>query len=170
MTRYSKLAAFAKERIGLGEMGFIDTRKEIIMKKKPMNSAVRFAFRVTLFVVTLGLVVNGQYELTWQTIDGGGGTSSGGSYVLTGTIGQPDAAYSSGGNYELLGGFWTGGPLCFVDFEHFAKFANYWLETGTELPADLFEDEFNIVNGLDLQVFVDYWLCYCPADWPLKQR
>ena len=29
-------------------------------------------------------------------------------------------------------------------------------------------DEFNIVNYLDLQVFVDYWLCYYPTDWPLK--
>ena len=34
--------------------------------------------------------------------------------------------------------------------------------------VDLFEDEYNIVNGLDLKVFVDYWLCYCPVDWPLK--
>jgi len=40
--------------------------------------------------------------------------------------------------------------------------------TGTELPADLYEYENNIVNGLDLQVFVDYWLCYWPTSWPLK--
>jgi len=52
-----------------------------------------------------------QYEISWYTIDGGGGQSSGGPYVLVGTIGQPDAAYSSGGAYELLGGFWTGGPI-----------------------------------------------------------
>jgi hypothetical protein len=111
---------------------------------------------------------SGEYDINWYTIDGSGGQSSGGPYVLTGTIGQPDAAWSSGGNYELLGGFWPGGPLCFVDFEHFARFSELWLVTGTDLPADLFEDEFNIVNGLDLQVFVDYWLCYCPNDWPLK--
>ena len=110
----------------------------------------------------------GDYELSWYTIDGGGGRSIGGPYTLTGTIGQPDAAYSRGGNYELLGGFWTGGPLCFVNFEHYARFAELWLVTGTGLPADLFEDEHNIVNDLDLQVFVDHWLCYCPVDWPLK--
>lgn len=111
---------------------------------------------------------SGPYVLDWSTIDGGGGTSSGGPYVLTGTIGQPDAAYSSGGNFELLGGFWPGGPLCFVEFEDFARFADFWLVTGTDLPADLYKDLDNQVNGLDLQVFVDYWLCYCPVGWPLK--
>jgi len=77
------------------------------------------------------------YVLTWSTIDGGGGESSGGPYVLTGTIGQPDSAYSYGGSYEVLGGFWPGGPLYFVDFEDFARFAQYWLEIGLDLPADL---------------------------------
>lgn len=108
------------------------------------------------------------YSITWYTIDGGGGTSSGGLYTLTGTIGQPDAAYSAGSGYELLGGFWPGGPLCFVDFESFARFADYWLETGTGLPADLYEDEHNIVNEFDLKVFVEQWLCYCPQGWLLK--
>lgn len=110
----------------------------------------------------------GQYKLTWSTIDGGGGRSSGGPYTLMGTIGQPDAAWSSGGQYELLGGFLPGGPLCFVDFESFARFAEYWLEPGTGSPADLYEDEDNMVNYLDLRVFVEEWLCYCPTGWPLK--
>ena len=126
---------------------------------------------ILLLLVVLGLIVSsswGQYELSWYTVDGGGGQSSGGPYVLMGTIGQPDAAYSGGGNYELLGGFWPGGPMCFVDFKHYARFAELWLETGTGLPADLFEDLDDQVNGLDLKVFVDYWLCYCPTDWPLK--
>jgi len=108
----------------------------------------------------------GPYQLTWSTIDGGGGTSSGGQYVLTGTIGQPDAAYSAGGSYELLGGFWPGGPLCFVDFYSFARFAEHWLETGPGLPADLYED--NIVNLRDLKLFVEEWLYYCPYGWQLK--
>jgi hypothetical protein len=106
------------------------------------------------------------YQIVWSTIDGGGGQSAGGQYKLAGTIGQPDAAYSAGGNYELLGGFWPGGPLCLVDFEDFARFAELWLETGTGLAADLYED--NIVNLLDLKLFVDEWLCTCPYDWPLR--
>jgi hypothetical protein len=124
---------------------------------------------IVVTLVLLGLIVSssrGQYEISWYTIDGGGGVSSGGDFSLTGTIGQPDATYSRGGNYELLGGFWPGGPLCFVDFEHFAKFAEYWLQTTTGLPADL--DQLNGVNGVDLRLFVEQWLCYCPAGWPLK--
>jgi len=57
-------------------------------------------------------------------------------------------------------------PPCVVDFRHFARFADYWLETGSDLPADLYEDD--IVNWLDLEVFVDEWLDYCPYDWPLR--
>jgi hypothetical protein len=48
------------------------------------------------------------YAIDWWTIDGGGGMSSGGSYTLSGTIGQPDAGSASGGGYTLAGGFWEG--------------------------------------------------------------
>ena len=51
------------------------------------------------------------FDLAWWTVDGGGGTSAGGSYSLSGTLGQPDAASGaaslSGGSYQLSGGFWT---------------------------------------------------------------
>jgi hypothetical protein len=137
-------------------------------KIKVDKALLRSAHLVLLLMIFLTTNSGAQYELSWYTIDGGGGRSTGGSFVLTGTIGQPDAAYSTGGGYELLGGFWTGGPLCVVDFRDFAKFADWWLVTGADLPADLYEDINNIVNGLDLKVFVDYWLCYCPVDWPLK--
>ena len=58
----------------------------------------------------------GPYDLSWSSIDGGGGTSSGGPYSLSGTLGQPDAGTLTGGGYELVGGFWgliqtPGAPL-----------------------------------------------------------
>ena len=68
------------------------------------------------------------FSISWYTIDGGGGTSSGGPYELSGTIGLPDADYLDSGDYELLGGFWVGGPLCIVNLEHFATFASHWLD------------------------------------------
>jgi hypothetical protein len=46
------------------------------------------------------------YSIDWSTIDGGGGTSTGGVYSVSGTIGQPDAGKMSGGNYTIDGGFW----------------------------------------------------------------
>ena len=47
-----------------------------------------------------------QYAIDWFTIDGGGGTSTGGVYSLSGTIGQPDAGRMTGASYALDGGFW----------------------------------------------------------------
>jgi len=51
------------------------------------------------------------YAIDWFTIDGGGGTSAGGGYSLSGTVGQPDAGTSSGGAYSLVGGFWGIGTV-----------------------------------------------------------
>jgi hypothetical protein len=50
------------------------------------------------------------YDLSWWTVDGGG-ESSGGSYTLGGTAGQPDAGELAGGSYILGGGIWGGGEL-----------------------------------------------------------
>ncbi|HHY84905.1 MAG TPA: hypothetical protein GYA07_05145 [Verrucomicrobia bacterium] len=50
----------------------------------------------------------GQYAITSYTIDGGGGTSTGGVYTVSGTIGQPDAGPTmTGGPYALTGAFWS---------------------------------------------------------------
>ena len=48
----------------------------------------------------------GSYNLSWSTVDGGGSTSTGGVFSVSGTIGQPDAGFLNGGNYTLVGGFW----------------------------------------------------------------
>ena len=70
-----------------------------------LRRALAAAFLVTIAVC---LVLRAQqYVVDWFTIDGGGGTSSGGSFSVTGTIGQPDAGQPlSGGPYSLVGGFW----------------------------------------------------------------
>jgi hypothetical protein len=127
-----------------------------------MKQRLILLFSILLIVST----AKADYEIFWHTIDGGGGQSSGGSYTLTGTIGQPDAAYSEGGNYELLGGFWPGGPLCIVDFKDFARFAQYWLQSGSDLPADLYED--GTIDEKDLREFSEEWLYYCPYGWALR--
>lgn len=52
--------------------------------------------------------VGGGFDLSWNTVDGGGGTfSAGGPYNLGGTAGQPDAAAQAGGPYDLQSGFWS---------------------------------------------------------------
>jgi hypothetical protein len=48
------------------------------------------------------------YSINWYKIAGGGGTSAGGVYSVSGTIGQHDAGGPmTGGSYSLTGGFWS---------------------------------------------------------------
>lgn len=48
------------------------------------------------------------YSIDWSKIAGGGGSSSNGQYIVSGTIGQHDAGGPmTGGNYSLTGGFWA---------------------------------------------------------------
>jgi len=48
-----------------------------------------------------------RYSIDWYKISGGG-TSSGGTYQVSGTLGQPDAGGMLGGGvYSLTGGFWS---------------------------------------------------------------
>lgn len=52
----------------------------------------------------------GGYDLSWSTVDGGGGTfSTGEGYSLGGTVGQADAGLLAGEGYTLAGGFWGAG-------------------------------------------------------------
>jgi len=76
--------------------------------------------------------------LPWWTVDSGGGTSVGGAYSLSGTIGQFDAGVGAGGGtFVATGGFWDGAakPDC--------------------IPADLNCDGF--VNGADLGILLGAW-------------
>jgi hypothetical protein len=66
--------------------------------------------RIILFIgLTIpALVVAQSYQINWYKVAGGGGTSTGGVYTLSGTIGQPEGGSAmSGGNYSVTGGFWS---------------------------------------------------------------
>jgi len=59
-----------------------------------------------LLLAAAGVVWAGEgYTLEWWSLDGGGGTSAGGIYELSGSIGQADAGELSGGAYVVTGGF-----------------------------------------------------------------
>jgi hypothetical protein len=82
-------------------------------------------FFLALCVGILAQSTFGQsYSIDWFSVDGGGGTSTGGVYSVSGTIGQPDAGTMSGGSYSLVGGFWgivsaiqtPGAPLLTIRF------------------------------------------------------
>ena len=66
-----------------------------------------------LFASLSGLVaahaaLAGPLQITWYTIDGGGGTITGGTLTLSSTIGQHDAGVLTGGTFTLQAGFWPG--------------------------------------------------------------
>jgi len=65
---------------------------------------------LTLFILTSAfcLCVHAQTDYTnkWFSVDGGGQSSTGGVYTITGTAGQPDAGHMRGGDYTVNDGFW----------------------------------------------------------------
>src|SRR6187401_490919 len=61
-----------------------------------------------LFCATAFSLLAQTYSIDWHTIDGGGGTSTGGVYSVSGTIGQPDAGGPmTNGQYSVTSGFWA---------------------------------------------------------------
>ena len=106
----------------------------------------------------------GVFTIDWYTIDGGGGTSTGGGFALSGTIGQPDAGPEmSGGGFTVSGGFWQPPPIdCPADLngDLVTNVLDLILLLGAWGPnpghaADLNGD--NTVNVLDLIVLLGAW-------------
>lgn len=77
------------------------------MKRFTTNHRVALVALGLFLVVSTVLAETLGFDLSWFTVDGGGGSSSGGPYALSGTIGQADAGTMSGGSYGLTGGFWS---------------------------------------------------------------
>lgn len=125
----------------------------------------------------------GTFELTWFSIDGGGGSSVGGSFALSGTIGQSDAgAPMTGGDFSLTGGYWAGGAtssdfLCNWDFDEdgdvdlsdFSEFSLCFAGANNppaascqpEIDADCDGD-----GDVDLSDFSQFSLCFGGANNP----
>jgi hypothetical protein len=86
----------------------------------------KLLFLAALLIPSIGFAQ--QYSIDWYKIAGGGGTSTGATYQVSGTIGQHDASGAmNGGTYSLTGGFWSlisavqtvGAPL--LTITHFAN-------------------------------------------------
>jgi len=133
----------------------------------------------SLFVIALLVLpsafclrVRGQtYLIDWFSIDGGGGTSTGGVYAVSGSIGQPDAGRMDGGGFTITGGYWSfavgaespGVPLLSVELSDGAVIVSWpwpapgWvLESTNALPSGSVEwpqiPPPYQTNGANLQV------------------
>jgi hypothetical protein len=79
------------------------------LRALPLRLCVSAVMLTLISASSIQFSVSAQsYAIDWHTIDGGGGTSTGGVYSLSGTIGQPDAGSTmSNGQYSVTGGFWA---------------------------------------------------------------
>jgi hypothetical protein len=61
-----------------------------------------------LLLLFVGRVEAQPFTIDWSKVAGGGGTSTGGVYSVSGTAGQHDAGGPmTGGSFSLTGGFWV---------------------------------------------------------------
>lgn len=93
------------------------------------------------------------YSIDWHSIDGGGGTSTGDVYSITGTIGQPDAGTMSSDNYTVSGGFWgiiaavqtPGAPLLTITRSNTFAIVS-WPDSGTAFRLEN-KSDLSLANG-----------------------
>lgn len=109
---------------------------------------------VGLFLGLAASAVHGQYSLSWFKIAGGGGTSTGGVYSVSSTIGQPDAGGPmTNGQYSVSGGFWAqptviqtvGAPTLFVSLNPQLSTINLsWIPA---TPGFVLQERTNLTSG-----------------------
>ena len=64
---------------------------------------------VVLSTVWASAQSGGEWTIGRWAITGGGGTSSGGEFLVRGSMGQPEAGEAlTGGEFTVRGGFWPG--------------------------------------------------------------
>src|SRR5262245_14770623 len=86
-------------------------RDELTPKSSNCNDQF-CSMKTTLLMFAFGLlawpVASQTFSIDWFKISGGGGTSAGGQYSLSGAVGQHDAGRPlTNGQYSLTGGFWV---------------------------------------------------------------
>ena len=86
-----------------------------MQKYKKTLPAILVVTGLLLLSASIVLAQSGNgYDLTWWTVDSGGGTATGGGYTLSGTVGQPEPGpVLTGGGFKLTSGFWPGGLEAF---------------------------------------------------------
>jgi hypothetical protein len=116
----------------------------VIHRKFP--SAVNLLCLLFLLPVSAFAQTGDNYDVSWNTIDGGGGESSSGKYTMVSTFGQPDAGIIIGGKYTFEGGFLFGEDIPFV--------ADFVVKNKTRINRTVFRYEcwVNLTNLSSLAV------------------
>jgi hypothetical protein len=75
----------------------------------PNHKRCRGLLLVLFSTMVLPLSAGTPLELRRASLDGGGGESINGDFLLRATVGQPDAGRLSDGSFLLQAGFWVSG-------------------------------------------------------------
>lgn len=68
----------------------------------------RLGLAFLAWLLLAGAALAQSYSIDWSKVAGGGGTSTGGVYAVSGTIGQPEASGPlTNGQFAVTGGFWA---------------------------------------------------------------
>ena len=125
---------------------------------------------VVLFAACGVALAGNSFKIDWHSIDGGGVMqSTGGDFVLSGTLGQLDAnapaTALTGGEFRMIGGFWAVSLevcTCLADVNGDTKrdgadvqdFVTCFLATGTGCRCADLDGNFLLDSG-DVILFVD---------------
>ena len=120
-----------------------------------MNGVARILGGALTALFALATVAQADvYDLSWFTVDGGGRMlTTGGTFELSGTIGQPDAGGAmSGGAFAVTGGFWTvalpvPGDMNCDGVVNFADINPFVLALTGEVPYEAAFPNCNWLNG-----------------------
>ncbi|MHC4104520.1 MAG: hypothetical protein ACYSR9_06240 [Planctomycetota bacterium] len=140
------------------------------LSKKPISKNIMAILMLysAVFVFVEPANSANQFELFYSGT-GISGESSSENFSQSGSVLQTDGTQASSEQYSVAEDPIVF-PYCFIDFEHFAQFAMYWLE------VDCGADD-NYCYGADLDWSTDvglsdvgelayWWLSECPPDWP----
>ena len=121
---------------------------------------------VSTIALALGSSAFAQFDLSWNTVNNGGGTSTGGGFELYGVIAQPDAQVPplmNGGPFQVAGGFLPVAQVCYCpgdlnadgkkDGGDIQQFVGCFTAGGNCSCADV--DLANGVSLADVPVFVN---------------
>lgn len=79
------------------------------MQGKRLVIALVVALALCLVLAGTAMAMSSaSYNLPWEVLSGGGGSTSSTSYWLSGTAGQPVTGISHSASYRMESGFWTG--------------------------------------------------------------
>ena len=133
--------------------------------KQRLSLIMGLALMASVAAIAEGQNESGGFDMSWNTLDGGGGSCIGGDFAMSGTVGQPDAGEMAGGDFVLRGGFWPGrdsttpcpgdcaaGGDGFVDTADLLALLGQWGSTGT---CDL--DGNDVIDTGDLLALIGAW-------------